>query len=176
MKTRSEDSLFDSSRPLWLAVAGLIVGTACWAARHSSNEQFASHGSSMVLLQRTQADAQRILELRDVPRIATERVRPNDELIKQVQTALAAAEIPLEKWIGNEPSPGVRLPRTPYKQLGVRLLFDEITMRQIVQFAFHLTHVDPTLTIAQVRFSAPSGGSHESWNVDLTLSYLLYAP
>lgn len=49
-------------------------------------------------------------------------------------------------------------------------------MRQLLQLAFQLTSDDQTLSILQVRMTGPSDRSLEVWNVDLTVSYLLYEP
>ena len=49
-------------------------------------------------------------------------------------------------------------------------------MRQFLPFAFSLTRQDPTLTVSQCRFTAPGGATQETWNVELTVTYLIYDP
>jgi hypothetical protein len=121
-------------------------------------------------------DVARIELLRHAPHLAVERQRPNDELLAKVQEAIGDADLPTESWVGNDPQPPVRIPRSPYKRLSVRLVFEEITLRHLVQFAYHLTEADATLSIPHFRLSAPRAQSGETWNVDMTVSYLIYAP
>jgi hypothetical protein len=68
------------------------------------------------------------------------------------------------------------MPHTPYKQLDVRLSFAGLPMRQLVLFACELVLADATLSIPQLRLTAPQDRSRETWNVDLTVRYFIYSP
>jgi hypothetical protein len=127
-------------------------------------------------LERMSEDADNILRLRTVPRIAVERERPNDELLAEIRDAMERADIPEGHWIGNDPLPPVRIPQSPYKRLSTRIRFEALPLKGLVQFAFHLTRADPTLGISSLRLGAPRGGDDNTWDVDMTLNYLIYSP
>jgi len=127
-------------------------------------------------LERMTEDADGVLRLRTAPRIAVERERPNDELLAEIRDAMERADIPEDLWIGNDPLPPMRIPQSPYKRLATRLRFEALPLKGLVQFAFHLTHADPALSVSSLRLNAPRGRDDDTWDVDLTLSYLIYSP
>lgn len=159
-----------------LACLALLAALWCWLDYRGLRLQRDSHRSLVSQIERMNADAARIRVLRAAPRLATERERPNDDLLDQVRDAIEHARIPLARWIGNEPSAAVRIPRSPYRRLSTRFSFDGLTMRQLVEFVYQLTELDPSLSIPHVRIHAPASRQGSAWNVDLTLSYLIYSP
>ena len=153
-----------------LLVAWCWVEARCLASRRDSYRVLLAQIEQMSL------DAEKIELLRTAPRLATERERPNDELTAEIRDAMAAVNIPVERWIGNDPLSPVRVPRSPYKRLSVRLLFEELSLRQLVEFSYHLIYTDRTLTIPYLRLFAPHARKDEMWNVDMSLTYLIYSP
>ena len=153
-----------------------LLGTWCWVEARSLDSKRDSHQVMLAQTAQMNLDAERIGSLRAAPQLATERARPNDELLAEVRACLAAANVPLEHWIGNDPSPSVRVPRSPYKRLSVRLLFERLDLRQLVQFAYHLTEMNRALSIPYLRLFAPHDRQQDTWNVDMSVSYLIYSP
>jgi len=148
----------------------------CWLAARTQASQVDRRDRLMTELQQMTQDAGRIASLREAPRLATERVRPNDELLSEVRASLEKAGIPLERWVGNDPAAPVRVPKSPYKRLAVRLLLENVMLRQLVQFAYDLTEQDGALSVPRIRLSAARAESEDAWDVDLTVAYLIYAP
>jgi hypothetical protein len=161
-----------------VTVLAVLLALAVWSWLEARGAESArsSQGALVRQVEQMSEDAARIVRLRSAPRLAAERERPSDELLGQVRSALSAAEVPLERWIGHDPSPAVRVPKTPYKQLAVRLTLEDLTLRQLVQFAFHLTQSDATLSVPYLRLTAPKDVGKGTWDVDMKVSYLIFAP
>jgi len=170
---------FQRSRvqPHWfVAGACLLLSIWSWTAATATDAKRHRHRNLVEETERMSADASRIEQLRTAPRLASDRERPNDELLAQVRDALTTSGIGLEHWIGNDPTPSARIPKTPYKRMSVRVRMEDLSMRQLVLFAYHLTSADPTISISSLHLSGPSGRSDDLWNADVTLSYLLFSP
>jgi len=155
---------------------GMLAGVWCWIDGRSLKSKRSSYHTLLAQVQQMSADADRLTELRTAPRLAIERERPNDELLAEIRDSMAAADIPPERWVANDPSLPVRIPRSPYKRLTVGLSFEEINLRQLVQFAYHLTETDPALSIPHLRLLTPREQSGDTWDVNISLSYLIYSP
>jgi len=167
----------DVKRPLILALGCCaLLGAWCWIEASILESRGSSYRSLVKQLEQMSVDSARVRSLRAQPRLATERERPNDELLAQIQQAMTVANIPASHWVGNDPTQPVRVSRSPYRRLAVRLMFEDLTLRQLVQFAYHLTQMDTALSIPRLRLSAPLGTQTDAWNVDLSLSYLIYSP
>ena len=154
----------------------LLLGAWCWMGSRRLESRRGAHQALVAQIEQMNLDADVIQVLRAAPRLATERERPNDELLAEVRDSMAAAKIPLDYWIGNDPAPTVRVPNSPYKRLSVRLMFEELSLRQVVEFAFNLTQMDSALSIPYLRLHAPPRAKDETWNVDLNVDYLIYSP
>lgn len=166
-----------SRRRILLTAAGLAaLGAWAWLEARGASSAESSQLALVRQVEQMSQDATQIAKLRIAPRLAAERERPNDELMAQIQGALTAAEVRLDHWLGHDPAPAVRVPKTPYKQLAVRLTLADLTLRQLVQFAFHLTRADATLSVPYLRLTAPKDAGKGTWDVDLKVSYLIYAP
>ena len=155
---------------------GLIAGLACWLGQRSLTSAKEELADSIGRTQQMQADAVQIETLRIAPRLATERVRPNDELIAQVEAAMGAANLPPKHWVANDPAPAVRIPRSPYQQMTVRLSLEDVSLRQVVEFAHALLDKDPGLSIPRLRLTASPKDATDLWNADVGLAYLVYSP
>ena len=154
----------------------MVLALWCWLEARTLAATQRSHESRLAEVEGMSADALAIPALRTAPRTAADRERPNDELLDQVRVALVAADVPLDHWVGNDPSLPVRVVKTPYKRLRVRLLFEDLSMKQMAGLAYHLIDEDPTLSVSYMRVSAPADRTDDGWNVDLHVSYLIYAP
>ena len=169
--------LQDVKRPLVLVLGCCaLLGAWCWIEASVLESRGSSYRSLVRQLEQMSVDSALVGSLQAQPRLATERERPNDELLAEIQQAMTVANIPASQWVGNDPIQPVRVSRSPYRRLAVRLTFEELTLRQLVQFACHLTEMDTALSIPRLRLSAPRGGRTDAWNVDLSLSYLIYSP
>lgn len=163
--------------PLAVAVCCLML-LSLWAWLEART--LASSRDSYVALvgqvEQMQADMIALRALRTAPRRATERERPNHELLAEVRQAMDKADMAPERWVGSDPSQPVRIPKSPYKKLRTRLTFENVTLQELVAVAFHLVEADPALTVSSIRITAPPTKTATNWNAELTLSYLIYSP
>jgi hypothetical protein len=159
-----------------LAAFAACAALWCWLEHRAQAARVGSHGAAIRQTEQSHADAARIENLRTAPRLATERARPNDELVAQIQAALTAAGIAPERWVNNEPIPAVAVPKSPYRQLAVRLGLQEVSLQQIVEFCHHLLDKDLALFVGRVRLFGPPGKTDDLWDADIVIGYLVYAP
>lgn len=154
----------------------ILAALGCWLESRAVRSHKSSHASLVGEIEQMAKDAAQIKALRAAPRLATERVRPNDELLQEVRDAIKASGMASEKWIASDPVPAVRMPQTPYKLLSIRLTFAGVTLRRLVAFAHHLNRTNPAIGISHLRLSSPHDSNDEIWDAELTLSYLIYSP
>ena len=154
----------------------LLLGLWNWVEARGLASKHNSHAALIDQIEQMNADVQRVKVLRAAPRSATDRERPNDELLAQIRNAMDEAGMPAERWIGNDPALPVRVPRSSYKRLSTRLSFEQVTLLNLVTFAFHLTDNDRALRISDIRLVAPRGDDPEMWDTELTVTYLIYSP
>ena len=143
-----------------------------WGALASTRHTYAT---ALEQLQRMRADSQAIEKLRRVPQAAAGRMRPKDELLGQVERSLSGAGIDQTKWHDSIPQNPVRLPKRDYRRLTTRLYFEGITLRQLAAFSYDLQTQDPTLRVSAINLTNRRPET-EDYDVDLAVSYLIYAP
>lgn len=164
------------------ALAMLFVLLSGFAVLQHSSLKSRRHtcAANAVSLDRMRVDAERICALRHSPQRASDRRRPNDELLAQIGTVLHEAAIPDRAWQDSVPQPPQRVPHQPYERLSTRLYFDGLTMSQVARLGHGLLEVDPTLTLSAMRISSERladqlGSARDArWHVELSVSYLVY--
>ena len=154
-----------------------------WLQRRSLHSMRHTVTTQSLALERMKTDAARIESLRSTPQRATDRSKPNDELLSQIDNALRKSGIPKELWQDSIPQPPRREANSPYSKMSTRLYFEQITLQQIAAFAHSLLATDPTLSLTAVRISATrnepvsdANSTKVQWNAELAVSYLVYAP
>jgi len=164
------------SRLLFAGCLCLILGLWCWwGGRNLQSRQGYYHTLSKEVLQMNN-DVARIKTLREAPRLATEREKPNEQLLDQVRQAMEDSEISRDLWSDNFPTQLMRIPKSDYMRLGVNLSFTRLSMQNLVSLVFHLTQGDPSLSVPKLKLTASQQQSHKVWDVNLILSYLIYSP
>jgi len=154
-----------------LAIACLL-GFLQWRASASTQD---SYMTALHQLDQMQADARRVGELRRTPHSAAGRRRPNEELLAQIEQALTAASIDRGRWHDSIPQPAARLPKGDYTRHTTRLYFEDITLKQLAAFTYHLQSNDPTLHLTALHLTNRRPES-DVYSIDLAVSYLVYAP
>lgn len=154
-----------------LALCVLLAGFQ-WRALGARAE---THATLAVRLDQMRHDAERINALRDAPRSALSRSRPSDELLAQVEKALAAAGIDRGAWRDSVPAPAVPVPGSDYRRLTTRLYFEQVGLKQLASFAEALESADATLSVSAVNLRAREESS-QLYDADVGVAYLLYAP
>jgi len=163
------------SRRIAVALYLVVAAGVFWHQRACLESSRATYETKLKQLDAMQSDARRIEVLRTAPRQATDRQLPHDRLAKEIEEACLRAEIPLKQLASLWPDSPMRLQQSDYKKLATRVSFEDLGLRPLVAFVYHLQAIDASLTIDGIHLSAPK---HESpvWNAELTVSYLLYAP
>ena len=119
-------------------------------------------------------DAVLLHTLATVPQRATDRRRPNDELLAQIEVALLSAGIGLDRWQDSIPESPQQLANSPYKKMITRLYLQDVTLESITTFAHHLVKADPSLSVSSIRLTAPHQSHHAGRTIDLAVTYLIY--
>jgi hypothetical protein len=153
-----------------------LAALVCWLQWRALNGAESMYATRARALDRILDDAERIKSLQSTPKRAAERERPNEELLKQVESALRVADVPASLWHDSIPQTPLRLAKSPYLRLSTRLYFEAVTLEQITRFAHALLHADPSLTVSSLHLSSRPQQESAVWNVDLAVSYLVYAP
>ncbi|KAA0218965.1 MAG: hypothetical protein EDS66_17855, partial [Planctomycetota bacterium] len=99
--------------------------------------------------------------------------RSSEELLAAVEQALAAADIPRERWKDSIPQPLSRVPESDYQRQVTQLYFDDLGLEKLAAFAVALRQLDPTLNVSSLGLTQrPLSG----FDVELDVEYLVYAP
>ena len=162
-------------RATLLSAALVLVCLTYWLQWRDLGSVRHTHNTAVGQLKQMRADAGRILSLRQRPRAAAGRSRPNEELLAQIERSLAAAAIDRSKWHDSVPQPPARLPKSDYKRLTTRLYFEDITLRELAVFAHHLRAGDSTVSFSAIDLTNKRPDL-PCYDVDLAVSYLVYAP
>lgn len=120
-------------------------------------------------------DAHLIQLLEVAPKSSVDRARPNDQLISQVRAAMGIAAIPAAAWKQNDPKQPVRARGSPYLNAGMRVVLEGVSLKQTVALLHSLVAADPTLWVDRLQLT-PHSHTNADWDVDVTLSYAIYAP
>ena len=154
-----------------VAVTALLAGMR-WRALASAEDTLRV---AVAEFDRMQVDVQAIRALRQAPVTASSRERTNQELLAQVEEAMAAVGVDRTNWLDSVPQPPVQLPGSDYKKLTTRLYFEHLTMRQIAALSVELKRQDPTLSASSLSVSAGPSDS-PGFRMELALAYLVFSP
>lgn len=172
-------------RLLLACVAAALVTLAAWGYHRMTAARDAAAESTRALAD-CERLANRIKTLRAAPAAAAEREPGSDELARQVERAAEAARLPARAVVRIDPEPPRRLPGTPYREAPTQVRLRRVTMRQLFTFLHALCGGEGAdvaarggagLGVRSVRLTAPRGlESGGAWDVESTLSYLVYDP
>lgn len=125
-------------------------------------------------LDQMRTDVEAICSLRQAPVTASARQRTNQELLAQVERALAAAGIDRASWLDSVPQPPVRVPGSDYKRFITRLYFENLSLQQLAVFALELERRDPTLEVSGFNVTNRRSDA-PGFDLELSVAYLVYA-
>jgi hypothetical protein len=160
----------------------LVVGSAVLAAAFLTwlQERVTASATDTFRVARGQLaqmhdDAQLIQQLRRTPMTAAARARSNQELLAQVEKALAAAGVDRALWQDSVPQPPTRIPNSDYMKVTTRLYFEDLTLQKVAAFSHHLRAVDPTLSVSGVNLANRTSETLV-FDVEVVVSYLVFTP
>lgn len=163
----------------------IVIGLVCvvlsgvWLCVHrstSSLERSVTAGTAA--LSRMQSDADAIIRMQQAPKRAVDEVRANEELLSQIDQALSIARVPKDTWRDSVPQTPRRDADGQFVIYTTRLYFEGMELRQMVALAHALLDNDPILSISALQLTANDRvkGRDAVWNVEIAVTYRLYAP
>ena len=158
--------------------AGIIAAVAACAAAGiwlvQCQARYARAGADLDSCARSAA---RICQCRQSPAMAAEQERQTAATNGPIESAAKAAGVPLERIVRISHEPPRWLGDTPYKEKPTQVIMKGVTLRQFFALAGALANGPEPLALASVRLAAPGADdTGDLWNVELTLTYLIFDP
>ncbi len=115
---------------IWIAAlcAPIVVSTS------RLNDAQRQLNAALTAQQRLIDEAQQIIRLRSKQQRIAEHKRPEQDVIARVNTTLAGAGIPPERFGGLRPESDAALPNTAYRRQSVRITLDELSIIELGAF------------------------------------------
>lgn len=158
---------------LVLGVCLAIVAVAWWhhqQARRRAAEVVRDH-------QQIQTLVRRLEQLKQRPALAGSDELELAELSRLIEQAARDAGIPLDRLVRIWPEQPQRVRDSVYLEKPTQILFRGVTLRQFTTFLHGISHAGTGLRIKSLRITAPRDEPEsETWIVEATLTYLIYAP
>lgn len=118
-----------------------------------------------------------IRRLRERPSMAGAAEMQLNELAALIERAADAAGLPRRQLTRIWPQPARRIGDGPYREKPTQILLRDATLEQAVRFMHEIETSNRVLNVSAVRLSVPRDEARRgAWSVELTLSYLIYAP
>lgn len=145
-----------------------------------------SHGYYAAQRERAEYNAEELADCRlqagRIRQLGSRVVRMEDtdstsrEFNRLADQASASAGVPRQN-IGNiTPTPPRRLGETSYQERPVVMLLRQVSIEQLVRFLNELTSGNGGLQVRELLFTTPPTSGGNQWNVQVTISYLIYSP
>ncbi len=133
--------------------------------------------------------AAEIANLGDKPSYVTLQTQSTTDVAGRIETAAQFAQLPVNSLVRIEPQPARRLGDSAYKEQATHVELREVSLKQLVEFLHHLHGLslpsgsggDTSFRAKSVHLTTPpqttrAGAGTETWRVELTLTYLIFAP
>jgi hypothetical protein len=153
----------------------ILSGMIAWQQHAALASAQSTYLTKQAQVASMQADARQLGWLRTAPQRATDRRLPHEQLAAEIEEACKRASIPAGALVSIWPESPKRLAHSDYQELTTRLGLEQVSLQQIVAFAYHLQSIDSSLNLAEIRLTSQKG-EDTSWDVELCISYLLFAP
>ena len=118
-------------------IAGLWLGALCVPIVISASrlgDARMRHDAVLSAQQRIIDEAQQIIQLQSKQQRIAEHKRPEQDVIARVNTTLAEAGIPPERFGGLRPESDAALPDSAYRRQSVRISLDELSIAELGAF------------------------------------------
>jgi len=118
-----------------------------------------------------------IQQLQSQPAIADSQALAIDTLSQIIEKSCLDANIPLQSIVRIVPQPSQRQGDSVYLEKPTQILLREVTTNQFTTLLHQLTGFGNRLQIKHLRINTPRNDTdHELWDVETTISYLIYQP
>ena len=158
--------------------AGLWLGALCVPIVISAsrlNDARMQHDAALAAQHRVIDEAQQIIRLRSKQQRIAEHKRPEQDVIARVNTTLAEAGIPPERFGGLRPESDSALPNTDYRRQSVRISLDELSIAELGAFLDQWSQAQQLWTPTRLELShARSKMDDDRYNIVIliTATYL----
>ena len=160
-----------------LVVVGLSIAAiwhVAWMLEHRGTAQRAANNLADCKLL-----AEQIVELRTRPAVAADEEMGIQELDDRIEYAKGQARLTNQTRDVIDivdPQPARRIGNSPYLQKPTMFALRDVSLPQLTAFLYHLTD-GSGLTVRSLRLRVPTGeATADRWDVETTLTYLIYAP
>lgn len=175
---KKTDSMGSRKLPLLLLLAICIL--PAWAYHEMQTNQQAAIESAEQLDECRKLTGT-IKQLREKPLQASNQLLSVAQLARSIEEAAEQAKIPLEQLVQIDPRAARRIAKTPYKEQPTHIELRGITLRQLTTLLHVISKKDPGTCITEIRLHAPrliqeKYQKKEPWNVEITLTSLLFVP
>jgi hypothetical protein len=162
-------------------VLACLLGSCLWLWIGLSSVRDTADAAAYNLVE-CQKIARRINNLRLQPGIATREVKEEGELSSRLENLASRFGIQRDAITSIEPHSPRRIRNSNYVNRSTTVKMQNVTLQQTIQVLLGLDDGASEMKITELQFSftASRGSSTsngpESWEVDFTVSYLLYSP
>ncbi len=161
---------------LFVALGFVLVALNLWAwSILSEHRQAAADADRDVAVCRQLAN--RIAHLKDKPTVAGSREIEATELSQKIERAATANQIAPAALTRISPESARRVGDTSYLEKPTTVLLSGISLRQLADFLYAMSTGSSVMSVQRIWITAPRDeGTSDRWTVEVTLSYLIYAP
>ncbi|HUY31658.1 MAG TPA: hypothetical protein VMV69_02685 [Pirellulales bacterium] len=130
-----------------------------------------------------------IAKLGAKPSHVTLQTQSSTDVAGRIEAAAQFAQLPMNSLVRIDPQPARRLGDSVYKEQATHVELREVTLKQLIEFLHHLhgSKAPPgpgggtSFRAKSLYLTAPAqttiaGAGTETWRVELTLTYLIFAP
>jgi hypothetical protein len=146
-----------------------------WAGSYMAGQAAIARAAASDLSQCMQL-RQTIEQMRAAPAMARDQQVSQPQLTQQIETAVAAAGIPVANIERISPDAPRRLHDSPFDQMTIGLSLRNVRLQQVAATMYKLANDTPALDATTLRLTAPRDPADQhTWHAELVLSYLVYA-
>jgi hypothetical protein len=159
---------------LLLATACATLGSLCLVLWNSTRALAGELETRQMRAQELMADVRAVTTLRRHPQQASETELLRSDLLERVSQAMKHAQLSAETLVSTLPQPPRTRPGSEHAEVVNRLMFENVSLEQLVRFCHELTSANSELHVAAVQLCA--GNDRNSWNADVSVSYWILGP
>lgn len=154
---------------LLVALVGVpvaVLDVALWGRVAADQAQL---NSRQVRAAQVAVDASAVAAMRDRPKLASEVGLAAGDLLARAEQAMRTAGMPREALASTLPQPARRIEGTEQVETGVVLMFEKVTIEQLVRLCRALECDGAALRVTGLALR-PSAGEASKWSADVTVA------
>ncbi|QQE11331.1 hypothetical protein JD969_03685 [Planctomycetota bacterium] len=167
----------ERSRIILIVICVVMLFVGClwsgWNLYNAKQETQLAHKD----YQNAREMIQQIKKLQDQPKLVEAGDMAMSDLRIRLEKAAQKANLDSLSSVWSESTQ--RVNQSSYLMQRTRVAVDDASMKQMLEFLWHVEDSNPSLTVSGLRLSAKEGRKQqrdESWKSDLTMTNLIYSP